>query len=415
MRTLQDAIEKVLQGVPELALSELIAKKLAAQGIKLSSRAQDSLAQEILRGKDTFRLNRWQWWDRRHVTLEFTPQDIQNIEQKTTDFLENHLPELIEAATEDISRRVLADLKRKWPTEARLQRRDISSFKKRLYDRWKQPLEELRMLVTVSRELGDSINKGISQSPDSSTHKHLIDVLRRSHARACQITEEVICLLESGFSDGAMARWRTLHEVAVVASFVAVHGEDLAERYVLHQAVESKRAAENYIECRPRLGYEPLDPKEIQAIKNSYDTVIARYGPDYAKGDYGWAGHHLGLAKPTFKDIERATGVDDLRAHYRMASHNVHANSKGVFFKLGLLNECQILLAGPSNAGLTEPGQCAALSLAQVSAAIGGLQPTLDNDVALHIISQLVPEIAEVFGEAHDRLAADDAKFSAAE
>jgi hypothetical protein len=45
---------------------------------------------------------------------------------------------------------------------------------------------------------------------------------------------------------------------------------------------------------------------------------------------------------PTFKDIERAAGIDHLRAHYRMASHNVHANPKGVFFKLGMLEESQV-------------------------------------------------------------------------
>jgi len=144
-------------------------------------------------------------------------------------------------------------------------------------------------------------------------------------------------------------------------------------------------------------------------VQKAYDAVIARFGPEFGKGDYGWAGHHLGKAKPTFKDIERAAGIDHLRAHYRMASHNVHANPKGVFFKLGMLTESQVLLAGPSNAGLCEPGQCAALSLAQVSAALGRLQSTLDNNVALQMIVQLVAEVAEAFGQAHERLAADEA------
>ena len=41
-----------------------------------------------------------------------------------------------------------------------------------------------------------------------------------------------------------------------------------------------------------------------------------------SSSDYGWASHHLGNPQPTFKDIERAAGIDHLRAHYRMASHN---------------------------------------------------------------------------------------------
>jgi hypothetical protein len=405
MRILQDALEKALHGLPEQVFSELIAQKLSAQGVKLSTRERKLLTEEVLQGKDTFLLKRWNWWENRQARLDFTSQDAEQIARKFTDFLENRLPDLIETATGDLSRKILIDLKRKWRAESRLRNREIAGFRKRLYGCWELPLQGLQMLLTIARELGDSVNNEISQS--SGGHNHLIDVLLRLHARACQITAEVICLLEGGFADGAMARWRTLHEVAVVASFIATHGEDLAERYVLHQAVESKRAAADYKKCQQRLGYEPLDESEAKAVQSSYDAVIARFGLDFGKRDYGWAAYHLKIAKPTFVDIERATGIDHLRAHYRMASHNVHANPKGVFFKLGLMNESQVFLAGPSNAGLADPGHCTALSLAQVSMAVGLLQPTLDNNVSLQIITHLVEELGEAFGRAHQRLMED--------
>jgi len=413
MKILQDAIEGALQDLPELALATLIKNKLAEQGVKLPARQHKLLIRHIMKGgKDTFRLVTWKWWDRRHVKLAFTPQEAEQIDKRLTELIENRLPDLIRTATENMSRDVLADLKKRWRAESRRQRKEMAGFRKRLYGRWKTPLEELRMMLTMSRELGDSVNQEIRHSPDASGRRHLIDVLARSHARACQVVEEIVCLLEGGFSDGAMARWRTLHEVAVVASFVATHGEDLAERYVLHQAVESKRAADDYQRCQPRLGYEPLAEKEIKAVQQAYDAVIAKFGSAFGKGDYGWAGHHLGKVKPTFRDIESAARVDHFRAHYRMASHNVHANPKGVFFRLGLLAESQVLLAGPSNAGLADPGHGAALSLARVTAALAGLQQsTLDNIVALQMIVQLVDEIGEAFGEAHERLAADEASI----
>lgn len=389
----------------------MIEKKLTEQGVKLTKRQRELLIRQIKDGNDTFCLQSWKWWDRRHATLEFTQQDIGEIEQKVAEFAENRLPGLIRETVTDLSRDILADLKRKWGAESRRQRRELTGFRKRLYDRWGTPLEGLRMLVTMARELGDSINDEIRQAPDAAARKHLTLVLIRSHARACQIAEEIICLLEGGFADGAMARWRTLHEVAVVAFFVAAHGDDLAERYILHDAVESKRASDDYQNCQHRLGYEPLTDSEIKSVQKSYDAVVARFGQDFRKGDYGWAGHHLGKPQPTFKDIEHAAGIDHLRAHCRMASHNVHANPKSVFFKLGILAESQVLLAGPSNAGLADPGHCAALSLAQVSTTLYGLQPTLDNIVALHMILQLVDEIGVAFGQAHDRLAADEASL----
>jgi hypothetical protein len=292
MRILQDAIDGVLQDLPEQALSALIEKKLAEQGVRLSARQRKLLTRSIVQGDtETVQLWNWNWnwWDHRHVTLEFTSEDAEQIEKNFTEFADERLPELIQSVIDDLARDILADLKRRWPTESRQQRRDLIGFRKRLYDRWKAPLESLRMMVTMSRELGDSVNRELRQSPDASSRRHVVDVLARSHARACQIVEEILTLLEAGFADGAMARWRTMHEIAVVASFIAAHGEEAAERYVSHEAIESKRAADDYQRCQPRLGYEPLPDKEIKAAQKAYEAVIAKYGPEFAKGDYGWA------------------------------------------------------------------------------------------------------------------------------
>src|SRR5664279_2734188 len=96
MRIFQDAIEGVLQGLPEQALTILIEKKLAAQGVKLSIRQRKLLTKQIMKGgKDTFRLQAWKWWDHRHLTLEFTPEDVEQIGKKFTEVIENRLPDLI--------------------------------------------------------------------------------------------------------------------------------------------------------------------------------------------------------------------------------------------------------------------------------------------------------------------------------
>ncbi len=411
MRILQDAIEGALHDLPERALAALIEKKLAAQGVTLSARKRKLLTRKLMQGyTDNIRLWNWKLWDSRHVTLEFTPADVEQIEKNFTEFADKRLPSLIQSVSDDLARKILSDLTRRWPAYSRQQNRDLAGFRKRLYDRWKIPLEKLGMLVTMSGELGDSVNREIRQLPDASSRKHLIDVLARSHARACQIAEEIITLLEAGFSDGAMARWRTMHEIAVVASFIAANGEDAAQRYVAHQAVESKKASSDYQRCQPRLRYDLLPEKEIRAVEKAYNAVIGKYGSDFGKGDYGWAGHHLRMAKPTFKDIEAAVNIDHFRAHYRIASHNVHANPKGVFFKLGMLGESRVLLAGPSNAGLADPGHGAALSLSRVTAALVELQqpPTLDNNVTLLMMVHLGDEIGEAFGAAHERLEADE-------
>jgi len=146
MKILQDAIDETMRGLPDQVLTGFIERKLVAQGVTLSRRERELLTNAVREGKETFLLKRWNWGEHRQVTLEFTPQDIEEIEHKFANFLNRHLPRMIETVTADFSQKILADLKRKWRAESRQQRRDLSGFKKRLYGRWKQPLEGLRML-----------------------------------------------------------------------------------------------------------------------------------------------------------------------------------------------------------------------------------------------------------------------------
>ncbi|MBV8754912.1 MAG: hypothetical protein JO328_18815 [Hyphomicrobiales bacterium] len=130
----------------------------------------------------------------------------------------------------------------------------------------------------------------------------MLYVLTRLHARACQIAEEMICLLSNGFADGAMARWRTLHEIAAVSLLISEHGDELAERYIAHEIVETRRAALQYEQFRTRLGEEPLTPKELQKIEDVYSNTIERFGQEF-RNPRGWASKHLKKANPTIANI----------------------------------------------------------------------------------------------------------------
>jgi hypothetical protein len=92
-----------------------------------------------------------------------------------------------------------------------------------------------------------------------------------------------------------------------------------------------------------------------------------------------------------------------------MASHNVHANPQGILFKLGLIPESgDILLTGPSNLGLADPGHCAAISLLQTTTnLLTTVEPNLDRIVILNILSTLTNEISAAFYEADQMLKED--------
>lgn len=100
-------------------------------------------------------------------------------------------------------------------------------------------------------------------------------------------------------------------------------------------------------------------------------------------------------------------GIDHFRAHYRLASHNVHGNPKGVFCKLGILGEEELLLTGSSNAGLADPGQNTAISLMHATTPIGVLSPDMDCVVTMKVMQLMVDDARNAFHAASCQLEVD--------
>jgi hypothetical protein len=405
INSILDAFDQALREVPYRAAAELISSKIAEEGIELRPRELEKLVEYLKSGGgDDFRFRTWRWWENRELTVSLTDAETQEVLDRLNRFLEGGLDDLIKSIADDLSRDILVTLHRMWKREARRQTRERGGFERHLTKRWGSAIDRLRMTLTAAREFGESVNGSIRGTESSSPY--LVDVLTRLHARACQIAEEIICLLESGFSDGAMARWRTLHEISATAHLLSESGERLAVRYVEHEAIESFRAATDYRECSSRLGYVPMGNEEYEEVRRKRDSMIDRYGKDFSS-QYGWAAEVIGKPTPTLRDIQEAAGIDHFRPYYRMASHNVHANPMGIYFKLGLLDKTEVLLAGRSSIGLAYPGHGCAISLMQVTTALCVLKPDLDSLVALRILGKLTDEVGTLFGEAHERVTAD--------
>jgi len=401
MDKLQNAMNKILEEVPLTILSALLDEKLREKNIKLSKRKLGDLTRRLLQeNTGAITLSR-----RTDLLIEFTDEDADHFAAKANEFLER-LPGLVERLSDTAVVDILASLRRRWRKEADLQRREMNGFRKRLEERWGAGFEPLRMLAAIAREFGADINRDIG-SAGGGERPQTFDVLIKLHARACQVTDEIICLLGGGYADGAMARWRTLHEIAAVAYLIARDGEDLAERYIAHQAVESRKAARQYEQYRENLGLTPFGEAELLQIETDYAALIAKYGDDF-KHSQGWASKAVGKSNPSITHIQEAVHLDHLGPYYRMASHNVHANPKGVFFKLGLMGDKQTMLAGSSNAGFADPGHATALSLLQISSSLLHLNATIDSNITVRIMAILADEAGEQLLAAHEKLVKDD-------
>jgi len=351
----QRMLEDALADVPYMIAAKVISDKLSTGGVEMTEVEREELAEHLKKlDGERFVFGDLSSGDEL-VRVEITAADVALLNERLDAFFTEGVVSVINGVGEAASGQILLALHASWAEEAEGQQLDRAGFCERLHARWGEGIDLLRMHLTVSREFGDLANTTLRREEEQESPV-LADVLLRLHARACQVTDEIACLLSGGFSDGAMARWRTLHEIAAVALFLRQHGEQVAQRYVDHEVIESARAARDYDECCERLGYAAMGEAELQEVRQRHAEVVAKYGPDF-DGPYGWAAEALGLKRPRLRDVQVGAGIDHMRAHYRLASHNVHANPKGVFFKLGLLGDVDVLLAGASNAGLSEPGQ----------------------------------------------------------
>ena len=196
-----------------------------------------------------------------------------------------------------------------------------------------------------------------------------------------------------------------------MAAVISQHGESIAERYVAHQAIESKRAMNKYLSCCGPLGYRPLSVRAVKKITKAYDAAIVRYGKEF-DADYGWAALHLKKKRVTFADLEAEAGRAEMRSYYQMGNDNVHAGVKSMFVRLGLMDDYSGLLAGRSNAGLMEPGQNAAHTLTQ-TAALVCLPGKFDDLVIAQMIQMLRDEIPRSFYQVHKQLRKDEKRYRA--
>jgi Family of unknown function (DUF5677) len=403
--TLQHTLNEAVENLPALFLEHQISKKLKLQNVKAPKGLARQMAEHILSGSsEPFASPRAARRKRVDITINYS--DLEELIRGLERFYDEQLPALLPSMAGKIAKNVLKNLKSQWPNESSLQETDILEFRKRMEGRWGKPLGQLRMLLTMSREWCQEINVRESRRKkhkNSRSRKLLIRLL----VRACQVADEILCLLENGFADGAMARWRTLHEIAVVAAIILQYGDEIAESYIDHQAVESKRAMDKYIACSPQLGYRPMTPLMQAKITKAHEKVITKYGKNF-HSDYGWAAYHLKKERPTFTHLEEAAGRDEMRAHYQMGNDNVHAGIKSMYVRLGLSGDYEGLLAGRSNAGLTEPGQNAAHTLTQLAVLVCFSEPVFDDYVIADMLTTLRDEIPRSFAQADVQLRKDD-------
>lgn len=325
-------------------------------------------------------------------------------EGTSDDDMDERVQAMLPDAIDTLATGLLTELKAR-ADEMFADRRNIrSGFMARQREKWGTPLDQLFMLLEVAREAGEHYNDSF-QGEAAAEQDFVFEALRRLHARACLVASEILWLMEGGYASGAMARWRTLHEIEIVGRFLKEHGAAVAEKYLLHHIVDNYKTAEEF----QRLGYDAVSADDFARMQADLDQLCKRFGKAF-KESWGWAADLLKPKAATFAALAAKVPYNDHSPFYKLACHSNHAGSRGIHFDLGnILNpqDSAVMLAGPSDAGLVDPGTCTAVTILHITTNfILYRNERLTAFIAVKALDLLTDDILDSFAAAEAELAA---------
>lgn len=392
MEPMQAALEASARRLPELHLQKIIARRAEASGIDLHPHETEALAKHLLGGgRGPIAL------DERPgltgTTLTLTEEDATEIR-----VLSDHIQASMAGAVEEVVKTsadiLLRSIRTQWPAIKAEHEHDHAAFLETIQLLWGDALDKLDMLIATAESVGGQAI-AVAQASRSKERLAVTAALERLHIRGIQVANEILTLLREGFADAAFSRWRTLHEISVVAIVLGDHGEELAIRYLEHDLVEAQRGAEVYQRCHPKDAAKRANAAALKQTLADYNAVVARYGAAF-KSPYGWAAEALGKEKPIFQHLEEAADQAQMRLQYKAASYGVHAGTKGL-----TVSVADIFGEGPpgaaSIAGLHEAGAETAYSLARLTGPLLGPNWSVDKLAGMKVLIRLRDAAAKAF------------------
>jgi len=284
-------------------------------------------------------------------------------------------------------------------------RRDRRILSLTLDQVWGDAFQMYDAVVYASYEQGAIWAKEAQQQARPLVWDTLLDL----HARACRTASEIGALQRSGHPVGAVARHRSLHELAVVAFVLQGADEEITRRFRDYEAVEQYQDAQHYQRHVSTLGYGPLPEDEVETLRLRHDEVVARWGQEIKKPN-GWAAPlaSQNSGSISFAWLEQTAGLGHLHPFYRYGSHAVHGGPRSSSIQRAEINGVAHRMPGATVfSDLAETAHGALISVQQVNSAlmIERLRASdLDERsvVAVGAVGQLVERAGSLYGAAAD-------------
>lgn len=314
--------------------------------------------------------------------------------------IKSKFPELLADLGNIFSQELITFYKAKLLGELKQKETD---FNERLFNEYKDGFDYLQIFIDLNKYLGNQFLKELeSQIPEDDKLK--LNVLFRLHGRACQVATEIQTLLKFGYSDGAHARWRTLHEISVIFSLLIENDNLLTEMFVNFEYIEKLKRAKNSKEHLKAINWRPIDEETISKLEKQKEILKNKYGDDFAK-NYGWTINIIPQKRDrNFSKLEELVGLDYMRPFYSWACENVHSGMDGLSNRMSIHDSAEVnylMFTGPSQYGLADPAQFTTYSLIQITSSLISLNESYENLVIQSLLEKLHQLSASEFFKKH--------------
>jgi hypothetical protein len=319
----------------------------------------------------------------------------------------SYVGENLVAMAPEATRLMMEAWRRDTPGDLEIRVGERRQTAQRVEEVWGEAFRGLDQLLSVCEEFGMIFAHRLRDAKGDLPFT--LRVLIGLFTRGVQVGEETFHLLRGGFAAGAEGRWRTLHELAVVAWFIANHGDRTAERYMLHNDVHVERSMRLEQRHHEALRMEPYTKQEMDDAQKDVRELRKRFGRVF-ETDYGWAAADMGFKKedrhgPTFADLERRLGATHFRPLYSSASHNIHASVHGLVSNPSQVpDRTPMLLTRGSEYGIRMPAANTMVSLQMLAHTLLGYWSLPHDLIGLKTLAALVEEVAQEFASCEKRL-----------
>ncbi|KAB1448544.1 DUF5677 domain-containing protein [Bordetella bronchiseptica] len=302
--------------------------------------------------------------------------------------------ELFNEQVEILPEQQLAILLKNAPQMLKEHRSLERGFQARSFRRWRGAFDLFETIIVMCSEVCEA-NELEGRQAAIEGDDFIFEALSGLAPRALLVAREILCLLRGGYADGALSRWRTLHEITVTALFLASQNQEISFRYLASFAYQSRHAAKQLNKYADRNSIQPFSEEELADMEERCAHFDKRLNPPFKGGDYDWAAPALNGRAANFAHIEEAVGLDHWRPYYRWASQHTHSAHRPGDRLLGMSEAAGVgTLAGASNSGFVDPFQLTAHSLTKTVSAVLLYTPNLDRLVHVKILMLLVDRLA---------------------